>query len=53
MIGFLFTVVPFVYLFSVYGTSFSTDYEPIPGWLNIVFGISYFIYRMLDEMDGK
>jgi len=46
-------VVPFVYLFSTYGLTFSTDVEPVPGWFSISFGLCYFMNRMLDEIDGK
>ena len=53
MIGFLFTFLPFVYLFAVYGTSLSTDFEEISGTFYIMFAVYYFTYRMLDEIDGK
>ena len=37
-------------MFSQYGLSLS---EPVPGWFSVAFGISYFLNRMLDEIDGK
>ena len=50
MAGFMFTVCPFLYLFTAYGANFDT---PIGGTFSYVNGVCYFIYRMLDELDGK
>ena len=50
LIGFLCTVVPFVLIFSLYGTDFE---GPVPAWWCYMGAVLYFIYRMLDEMDGK
>ncbi|CDW80744.1 cdpalcohol phosphatidyltransferase [Stylonychia lemnae] len=50
LIGFMFNVIPFIVLFSAYGTDFSGK---IPIWFHIAIAISYLIYRILDEMDGK
>jgi ethanolaminephosphotransferase len=46
----MFTVVPFVYLFTAYGANFTTPIDPAFCFIN---GICYFLYRLLDEMDGK
>lgn len=50
LIGFLFTVGPFVLLFTVYGAHF---YGVAPAWWCYFEALAYLIYRMLDEMDGK
>lgn len=44
------TVVPFALLFGLYGTDF---YGPVPAWWCYLEAVSYLVYRMLDEMDGK
>jgi hypothetical protein len=52
----MFTVFPFIILFGIYGTKFTNEdpeLEKICKWYYIYFAISYFIYRILDEMDGK
>lgn len=52
--GFFFSVLPFILLFSICGTSMKN--EPgmaIPRWFYIIEAFCYFFYRMLDEMDGK
>lgn len=46
----MFTVVPFVLLFALYGIDF---YGPVPAWWCYLEAASYLIYRVLDEMDGK
>jgi ethanolaminephosphotransferase len=48
--GFMFTVVPFFYLFFEYGWNFST---PVGAGFCYTNAVCYFIYRLLDEMDGK
>lgn len=54
MVGFFFSLLPFVLLFSIGGTHFqNTKGKEIPRWFFILEAICYFIYRMLDEMDGK
>lgn len=50
LVGFLFTLVPFLYLFTNYGIDFST---PVPAYFCYTNAACYLIYRMLDEMDGK
>jgi len=54
MVGFFFSVLPFVLLFSMCGTHMQNQkgYD-IPRWFYLVEAFSYFLYRMLDEMDGK
>lgn len=54
LLGFFFSVLPFVLLFSLCGTSMKNEPgKPIPRWFYLVEAFSYFFYRMLDEMDGK
>ena len=48
--GFLFTVIPFLYLFTTYGWNFTT---PIGSGFCYTNAACYLTYRMLDEMDGK
>jgi ethanolaminephosphotransferase len=43
-------VIPFVLIFSIYGTSFSGHVDP---WWCFLESASYLTYRILDEMDGK
>lgn len=50
LIGFFFTLVPCILMFSLYGLDFNS---PVSGWFNIMVGICYLVYRILDEMDGK
>jgi len=50
VLGFLFTIVPFIVMFSISGASF---YSEIPSWFCYVHAVTYFLYRLLDEMDGK
>lgn len=45
--------MPFIYTFVVYGTQFGDNADQPPNWLIATIGISYFTYRLLDEMDGK
>lgn len=56
LLGFLFSAVPFVLIFVIFGTHFYNE-EPasakIPNWVFFAEAVSYFLYRMLDEMDGK
>ena len=46
-------IAPFFLLFVEFGTSFSDQTPRIPAWFNVLMGLSYLTYRMLDEMDGK
>jgi len=48
--GFLCTIIPFGLMFGLFGTSFE---GAIPAWWCILEAVLYFIYRLLDEMDGK
>ena len=48
----MFTLVPFLVLFIKYGTKLGNE-TLIPNGFFFLAGISYFVYRMLDEMDGK
>jgi ethanolaminephosphotransferase len=52
MFGFCFTIVPFVYMILQYGTSFNTV-QTIPSWFYFTYMVCFFMYRILDEMDGK
>jgi len=49
-IGFLFTVMPICLLYMCIGAALIGE---SPSWFILLQGVSYFIYRMLDEMDGK
>jgi len=54
LIGFIFSMLPFFVLFCGYGTNFKNeDNNPIPKWFFIFYIFCYFMYRMLDELDGK
>lgn len=46
----MFTVVPFILLFTLFGCDFS---GPVASWWCILEAFCYFAYRLLDEMDGK
>jgi len=49
-------MIPFSILFIFYGTHLLNEdpaLSKIPNWLYGVNGLCYFLYRMLDEMDGK
>lgn len=46
----MFTVIPCVLLFALFGSDFSGSVAP---WWCFLEGISYLLYRILDEMDGK
>jgi len=54
--GFSFSFIPFIVFFLVFGTHYYNE-DPtkakIPRWVFFLEGIFYFLYRMLDEMDGK
>ena len=54
LIGFIVATAPPVILFTSYGTKFQNEEgNEIPNWFFFYQGLSYFTYRMLDEMDGK
>ena len=54
LIGFIVATTPFILLFVNYGTKFQDEAGiEVPNWFFIYQAISYFAYRMLDEMDGK
>jgi ethanolaminephosphotransferase len=53
LVGFAFSAIPAIILFSCFGTNLYNDGEEIPRWWFFLQGFSYFMYRMLDEMDGK
>ena len=51
--AFLFTILtPCIVLGACFGTHFYND-KPIDKWWFILNGVGYFVYRILDEMDGK
>lgn len=50
MIGFMHTVLPITILYIFIGTALIGD---LPSWFLYAQGWFYFIYRLLDEMDGK
>jgi phosphatidylglycerophosphate synthase len=45
--------IPFVLLFTCYGTRFENNKDGIPNYFFFIEAASYFTYRILDEMDGK
>lgn len=52
--GWVFSVVPWIILFGLYGPAMSNDPKyPIPSWYFFGQAVCYFIYRILDEVDGK
>jgi ethanolaminephosphotransferase len=53
LVGFMFTVGPFIYMFTVYGTQFGLYATKIDHWFYLVIAVTYFFARLLDEMDGK
>ena len=56
LIGFMFTLGPFLMAFTFYGTKFESEEPVISNMQSNFFYISafsYLAYRMLDEMDGK
>ena len=50
VLGLLGTVIPFGILLGVCGCTLCGD---VPAWFFFIHAITYFVYRMLDEMDGK
>ena len=56
LVGFCTNLIPFTIVFTCYGTHLYNEdpvYEKIPKWLHVMAGVCYFLYRLLDEMDGK
>ena len=54
LIGFIFSSLPFVVLFGCFGTKMRNEKDnEIPRWFFFFETFCYFMYRMLDEMDGK
>ena len=56
LIGFMFTLGPFLCAFIFYGTRFESEepvYEAMPSIFFYLSAFAYLAYRMLDEMDGK
>ena len=49
--GFAFSAGPFIYLFTNHDLENTKDH--IPNWFFFLQAFCYFMYRMLDEMDGK
>jgi len=53
-LGFMLCVLPFTIVFYFYGTKFSNEEgNPIPREWFFLQAACYFLYRLLDEMDGK
>jgi phosphatidylglycerophosphate synthase len=46
----MYILVPFLLLFGLFGTDFEGEIAP---WWCYFTAFSFFMYRMLDEMDGK
>jgi len=44
------TIIPFVLVFTIFGTDFDT---PVDSWWCYLAGVCYLLARLLDEMDGK
>ena len=53
LFGFIFSSMPFFVLFKNYGISFENNGISIPNWFFFFEAFCFFMYRMLDEMDGK
>lgn len=54
LFGFLFSAAPFFVEFTLYGTKFENQAaNPVPKWFFFFQAFCYFMYRLLDEMDGK
>lgn len=50
MLGFVHTLIPMTVLFLTCGCDL---YGTVPNWFMFLQAWCYFVYRMLDEMDGK
>ena len=52
-------MIPAIWLFGSYGTNFTNPEDAsgsqidIPGWMFLFQSVSYFLARLIDEMDGK
>ena len=53
LLGFIFSVLPPIVLFSKYGTKFENGDTPIDRWFFVLYAVFFFLYRLCDEMDGK
>ena len=54
MIGWLFSFVPWAVLIGIGGPGFNNDpLRPIPRAWFFCQAVAYFLYRVLDEVDGK
>ena len=55
LFGFAWTLVPMIWLFVGYGKFMTNDPAgvSIPWWQMVFQSISYFLARLIDEMDGK
>lgn len=53
LVGLVVFFIPYVILFTCFGTKFENDTDGIPKWFFFVEAVAYFVYRLLDEMDGK
>ena len=53
LFGFIFSSMPFFVLFKNYGINFENNGISIPNWFFFFEAFCFFMYRMLDEMDGK
>jgi ethanolaminephosphotransferase len=53
--GFIFSITPYILMTVVYSSHFynSKGQENIPSWIFYLQSVFYFIYRFLDEIDGK
>ena len=53
LVGFFFSAFPFVAIFALFGTHFYNEDGNMPRWVFFAEALCYFLYRMLDELDGK
>ena len=53
LIGFAFVIIPYVYIFATFGTTFNNEAEITPTWFFCAESFFYLLYRILDELDGK
>jgi ethanolaminephosphotransferase len=53
--GFIFSITPFFVMVYLYSSHFYNPegVEDLPAWLFYMQGVCFFIYRLLDEIDGK
>ena len=53
LIGFMCSFGPWSYMVIVYGTQFGENAAPLGEWFILTVAFTYFLGRLLDEMDGK